>query len=78
MFEYKMPKVDHTSEEGAVVEWFVKEGDIVRRGDMIMTMEANKAVLEIEANFDGRIRQILLEPGESVPVLTAIALVDEV
>ena len=78
MFEYKMPKMDHTSEEGAVVEWFVKEGDIVKYGDIIMTMESNKAILEIEANFEGRIRQILLEPGELVAVLTTIALIDEI
>jgi len=78
MFEFKMPKMDHTSEEGAVVEWFVKEGDIVKRGDVIMTMEANKAVLEVEANFEGRVRQILLEPGELVPVLTTIAIFDEI
>lgn len=78
MFEYKMPKMDHTSEEGAVVEWFVKEGDTVRNGDVIMSIESNKAILEIEANFDGIIRKILLEPGELVAVLTPIALIDEI
>ena len=53
-------------------------GDIVKHGDIIMTMESNKAILEIEANFEGRIRQILLEPGELVAVLTTIALIDEI
>ena len=78
MFEYKMPKMDHTTEECSVSEWFVKEGDMVKSGDIIMSIESNKAILEIEANFDGRIAEILVEPGETVEVLTTIALVEEI
>ena len=77
MFEYKMPKMDHTSEECSIVEWFVKEGDIIKNGDIIMSIESNKAILEIEANFDGKMAKILLEPGETVEVLSTIALIDE-
>ena len=77
MFEYKMPKMDHTTEECSVVEWFVKEGDIIKNGDIIMSIEANKAILEIEANFKGKISKILIEPGEVVEVLSVIALIEE-
>lgn len=78
MLEYKMPKMDHTTEECSVAEWFVKEGDLVKSGDIVMSIESNKAVLDIEANFSGRVAKILIEPGEVVEVLSTIALIEEI
>lgn len=73
--EVIMPKLGQTMEEGAIVEWVKKEGDPVRRGDLLYTVESDKAVLEVEATARGFLRRILVPEGQMVPVLTAVALI---
>ena len=77
MFEYKMPKMDHMTEECMIMEWLVKEGDTVHPGDPVMRIETAKNALEAEAGFSGRIHKILAPTGEMIPVNTVIALVEE-
>lgn len=73
--EVIMPKLGQTMEEGLLVEWFKQEGDGVERGDLLYTLESDKATLDVEATFRGYLRTILVEEGESVPVLTVVALI---
>ena len=73
--ELIMPKLGQTMEEGLLVEWFKQEGDSVERGDLLYTLESDKATLDVEATFRGYLRTILVEEGESVPVLTVVALI---
>ncbi len=73
--EVILPKLGQTMEEGAIVEWFKKEGDEVGRGDLLFTAESDKAVLEVEATAKGFLRKILVPTGQPVPVLTAVALI---
>jgi len=62
-------------EAGTLYEWFVKPGDAVQRGDVIASVETAKGVIDIEIFEDGRIDQLLVEPGTEVPVGTPIAVV---
>ena len=73
--EVIMPKLGQTMEEGAIVEWVKKENDQVKRGDLLFTVESDKAVLEVEATARGFLRKILVPEGLTVPVLTAVALI---
>ena len=73
--EVILPKLGQTMEEGAIVEWVKKEGDPVKRGDLLFTVESDKAVLEVEATARGFLRRILVPEGQVVPVLTAVALI---
>lgn len=73
--EVIMPKLGQTMEEGLLVEWFKQEGDGVERGDLLYTLESDKATLDVEATLRGYLRTILVEEGESVPVLTVVALI---
>jgi pyruvate dehydrogenase E2 component (dihydrolipoamide acetyltransferase) len=70
-----LPKLGQTMEEGAIVEWLKEEGDAVARGDVLFTVESDKAVLEVESTARGFLRKILVPAGETVPVLTTVALV---
>lgn len=70
--EILMPKMGMTMETGTVVKWFVKEGDRVEKGDVMLSVETDKAVLDVEAFEDGTILKILTQEGESAPVLTPI------
>jgi pyruvate dehydrogenase E2 component (dihydrolipoamide acetyltransferase) len=73
--EVILPKLGQTMEEGTVVEWFKEEGEPVSRGDMLFSVESDKAVLEVEATTRGFLRKILVPAGETVPVLTPVALI---
>ncbi|MFC2029654.1 dihydrolipoamide acetyltransferase family protein [Chloroflexota bacterium] len=73
--EIIMPKLGQTMDEGAIVEWVKQEGDAIRRGDVLFTVESDKAVLEVEATTRGYLRQIVVPQGETVPVLTVVGLV---
>ena len=78
MIEYKMPKMDHLSEESFIEQWLIKIGDSVAPGQIIMRIETGKAILEVEANFSGVLKEILIPEGEMVDIGTIIALFDEV
>ena len=73
--EVIMPKLGQTMEEGRVVEWFKAEGDEIRRGDILYTLESDKAALDVEATGRGWLRRILVAEDEVVPVLTVVALI---
>lgn len=70
-----VPKLGQTMEEGTIVEWFKEEGDPVGRGEVLFTVESDKATLEVEAPIAGFLRKIFVPAGESVPVLTPVGLV---
>ena len=73
--EVILPKLGQTMEEGTIVEWFKQEGDEVKRGEVLFTVESDKATLESEAPARGLLRKILVPAGETVPVLTPVAII---
>ena len=73
--EVIMPKLGQTMEEGTIVEWLKQEGDPVRRGEVLFTVESDKATLEVEAAAKGFLRKILAPVGKSIPVLAVVALI---
>jgi len=73
--EVILPKLGQTMEQGTIVEWIKKEGDPVKRGDLLFTVESDKATLEVEATARGVLRKILVPAGQPVPVLTLIAVI---
>jgi pyruvate dehydrogenase E2 component (dihydrolipoamide acetyltransferase) len=70
-----MPVLGETMNEGTVVEWLKQEGQPVSRGEVLFTVESDKATLEVEAPADGYLRQILVPAGTTVPVLTVVGLI---
>lgn len=65
--EIKMPKLGMTMEEGKLLEWARKEKDLVRKGEVLLTIESDKVTFEVESPGDG-ILAVLLEKGEGIPV----------
>lgn len=75
MPELRMPSLGADMEHGKVVEWLVKPGDYVHRGDLVAEVDTEKTVMEIESFEDGVLAEYLVELGETVPVGTPIARV---
>jgi pyruvate dehydrogenase E1 component beta subunit len=69
-----MPALSPTMEEGKLAKWLVKEGDVIRSGDILAEIETDKATMEFEAVDEGRIAKILVPAGtEGVKVNEPIA-----
>ena len=75
--EIKMPTLSPTMEEGTLAKWLVKEGDVVKSGDIMAEIETDKATMEFEAVDEGTIGKILVAEGtDNVKVGTVIATLD--
>ncbi len=69
-----MPALSPTMEEGNLAKWLVKEGDMVKAGDVIAEIETDKATMEVEAVDEGKVLKILVPAGtQGVKVNTVIA-----
>ncbi|MCB8932275.1 MAG: 2-oxo acid dehydrogenase subunit E2 [Fimbriimonadaceae bacterium] len=68
MTEVIMPKMGDGMEEGTLLEWLKKEGDKVKSGDVIGTIQTDKATLELEAPGSGTLAGLLIGAGDTVPV----------
>ncbi len=70
--EIIMPKLGQTVEEAKIERWLKKEGDAVKRGEVILEITTDKATLEVESFGSGILKKILYEDGQTVPVTTVI------
>lgn len=68
-----MPSLGADMEEGKLVEWLVKPGDEVKKGDIVAVVETQKGAIEIEIFEAGQIGALLAEPGETLPVGAPLA-----
>jgi pyruvate dehydrogenase E2 component (dihydrolipoamide acetyltransferase) len=75
MVEFRMPSLGADMEKGTLVEWYVKPGDSVKRGDIIALVETDKGAIDIEVFDDGVIDKIIVQPGDEVPVGSVLALI---
>jgi pyruvate/2-oxoglutarate/acetoin dehydrogenase E1 component len=73
--EVQLPKLSTTMEEGTILRWLKREGDRVVKGEPLFEMETDKAAVEVEAPFSGRLARIIAQEGATVPILAPIALV---
>ena len=71
--EIVMPKLGLTMTEGLIVEWRKKEGDPVKKGDILFVLETEKVTYEVEAPEDGALGKILVKEQETVPVGAVVA-----
>jgi len=74
--EIIMPKLGDTIEEGTLLQWYIKPGDKVRRGDIIAEVESDKAAVQMEAHGEGTVRVLKVEAGETVAIGTLLAVLD--
>jgi len=66
--EVKLPEVGDNITEGAVVSVLVKPGDTITEGQAIIEIETDKAVVEVPASAAGKVQDVRVNVGDSVPV----------
>ena len=72
-----MPALELTQETGKLVSWRKKEGEAVSKGDTLLEVETDKAVVEVEALADGFLAGVKAKEGDVIPVGRTIAWIVE-
>ena len=70
----EMPRLSDTMEEGVIAKWHVKEGDKVKRGQLIAEVETDKATMEFESFDAGHVLKLVAPEGETLPIGAPIAV----
>ena len=72
-----MPKPGQMTEECVLVAWLKREGDVVKKGDVLFEIETDKSNMDVEAFEEGVLLARLVQEGETVPVNAVCAYVGE-
>lgn len=78
MSEFLMPSLGADMESGTLVEWLVKPGDRVRKGDVVAVVETSKGAIEVEIFEDGVVEALHAEADSEVPVGKPLATISGV
>jgi pyruvate dehydrogenase E2 component (dihydrolipoamide acetyltransferase) len=73
MIEFTLPSLGADMDEGKLLEWKVKPGDTVKRGQVVAIVDTSKAAVDVEIWQDGTVHELIVQPGETVPVGTVLA-----
>src|SRR5215470_15445303 len=68
-----MPALEMAQETGKIVSWLKKEGEAISKGEPLLEVETDKAVVEVEATADGVLAGVKSREGDVVPVGVTIA-----
>ena len=77
MGDFLMPSLGADMEHGKIVEWLVKPGDYVRRGDLVAVVDTDKTVMDVESFQEGVVAELLVDLGRTVPVGTPLARITQ-
>jgi pyruvate dehydrogenase E2 component (dihydrolipoamide acetyltransferase) len=74
MSEFRMPSLGADMQFGTIVDWRVKPGDTVKRGDVVALVETEKGVIEVEIFETGVVESLVVQAGQKVPVGATLAI----
>ncbi|QJG66850.1 biotin/lipoyl-binding protein [Mycoplasma phocoenae] len=77
MYEMKFADIGEGLHEGTVAEVFAKEGDSVKEGDNLFSVETDKMTAEIPAPVTGTIAKVLISAGQDITVGEVIFHIEE-
>lgn len=70
--EFALPDVGEGLTEAEIISWQVTPGDSITLNQVICEIETAKSVVELPSPFEGVVTELLAQPGETVPVGSAI------
>ncbi len=73
LIDVVMPQLGESVVEGVVVKWLVEVGELVSKDQPLLEISTDKVDAEIPSPSAGRVAQILVKPGETVPILAVLA-----
>ena len=72
-----MPKMGESVNEGTIIKWHKKVGDIVKQDEIIFEISTDKVDTEIPSPSEGVLKEIRVKEGDTVEVGTVVAVVDD-
>ena len=75
--EVLMPKLGLTMTEGTIEEWRIKEGQPVKKGEVLFSVATDKLTNDVEADADGVLLKILLPEGETASCKSIVAYIGQ-
>lgn len=73
--EILLPKIGFSMNEGQVAEWLAKDGEDIKEGQPLYSLEADKSTNEVEAPASGKLR-IVAQVGETYEVGTVLGYIE--
>lgn len=73
MIEFKLPFIGADMDQGKLLQWNVRPGDAVTRGQIVAVVDTSKAAVDVESWQEGTVFELLVQPGETVPVGATLA-----
>jgi pyruvate dehydrogenase E2 component (dihydrolipoamide acetyltransferase) len=70
--DIQLPQLGLTMTEGLIMEWKKKKGETVKRGEILFNVENDKATIDVAAQADGILAEILVKEMITVPVGTVV------
>jgi 2-oxoglutarate dehydrogenase E2 component (dihydrolipoamide succinyltransferase) len=77
MAEVKVPELAESITEGTISSWVKKPGEAVTKGETLLELETDKVNVDIISDYDGVLKEVLFEEGDTVNVGDTIAIVEE-
>ncbi|MGG5328960.1 biotin/lipoyl-containing protein [Enterococcus sp. AZ163] len=74
--EVIMPKIGLDMDEGTILTWYKKVGDSVKKGEVLLEIETDKATTDVESAVDGTLVEIVEEEDETVDIGETIAWIE--
>lgn len=76
LIDVVMPQLGESVVEGVVVKWLVEVGELVAKDQPLLEISTDKVDAEIPSPSAGRVTQILVKPGETVPIQAVLAKIE--
>lgn len=73
MIEFHLPALGSDMEHGKLLQWKIKPGESVKRGQVVAVVDTSKAAVDVEIWQEGIVHELLVQPGQTVPVGTILA-----
>lgn len=74
MIEFRLPSLGSDMDDGVLVQWHVRAGDAVRKGQVLAVVDTTKAAIDVECWDEGTVHALVAEPGQRLPVGATLAV----
>ena len=75
--EVIMPRLGQEMTKGTIIEWYKKEGDRVDKDEALFLVDTEKATIDVESEFAGILKKILVSENEEAPVGQVVAITEK-
>lgn len=75
--QIKVPSLGESVTEATIAKWYKKKGDVVRKNEVLIELETDKVALEVSAEADGVLEEVLFKEGDAVTIGAILGSIKE-